>query len=727
MGCFSRCASSNTRTTDRSRERVDQREEPCLHVVHERRLLVPLGDAEQQRQPVDDPVGVREGARALHEPAQLLLRDGGRGGAVDAGQLGDDGGDWCERRGVGVRARAAGEHEGLVAEPSDELVGQARLADAGFAEDRDEHRLAGRPRAVQALPQDRELARASDERDRASGRPHAEALDREAGERGVEALRDDVPPVAERDGRLGQRVGRLSDQDLAGQGGRLQPSGRVHDGAGDEELPGRPGAGRRLAGLDADADFERLRQAEGVAQPAQPPADRETCPHRAQGVVLVHGRQAEDRHHRVADELLRPPAERLELLGGRVEEPAEDLARALRVEALTQAGGVHEVGEEHRHHLALLGAERGRDERAAVRAEPGADGQELAADDAVHMYSRLHFISADASGSWNGQDTAGADAPRRSGPRGRYPRGRMARVLSTSEGTHRGAFTPADWLVFGSIGLIWGSSFLLISIGLEAFEPGLVTWLRVIGGAVALSLLPAARTPIDRADLPRLVAMSLLWVAIPFTLFPLAQQHVASAVAGMLNGGLPVVAAIIGSIMLRRLPTPVHLAGLVLGSAGVAAIAISAAGESSSEAIGVVMLLAAVVCYGVAINIAAPLQQRYGTVPVMARMLVFAAVFTAPFGIVSVPGSRFAWASLAAVAVLGVVGTGVAFALMGRLVGRVGGTRAAFATYLIPVVALILGTVLRDEAVATVGVVGIAMVLAGAALASRPDRAETSL
>jgi drug/metabolite transporter (DMT)-like permease len=58
---------------------------------------------------------------------------------------------------------------------------------------------------------------------------------------------------------------------------------------------------------------------------------------------------------------------------------------------------------------------------------------------------------------------------------------------------------------------------------------------------------------------------------------------------------------------------------------------------------------------------------------------------------------------------------------MGRLVGRVGGTRAAFATYLIPVVALVLGTVLRDEVVAAIGVAGIAMVIAGAALASRPD------
>jgi drug/metabolite transporter (DMT)-like permease len=298
----------------------------------------------------------------------------------------------------------------------------------------------------------------------------------------------------------------------------------------------------------------------------------------------------------------------------------------------------------------------------------------------------------------------------------------MARLLSTSEGTHRGAFAPEDWAMFGAIGLIWGSSFLLISIGLEAFEPGLVTWLRVAAGAAVLSASRGGRTAIAREDRSRLVAISVLWVALPFTLFPLAEQHVSSAVAGMLNGGLPVVAALVGSLMLRRLPTGVHIVGLVLGSAGVATIAISAAGVSSSEAIGVAMLLIAVMCYGVAINIAAPLQQKYGSVPVMARMLVLATVWTAPFGIVSIPGSSFGWSSAIAVAVLGAVGTGLAFALMGRLVGRVGSTRAAFATYLIPVVALVLGVAVHHEEVAAIGIVGIVMVIAGAVLASRPDR-----
>ena len=89
----------------------------------------------------------------------------------------------------------------------------------------------------------------------------------------------------------------------------------------------------------------------------------------------------------------------------------------------------------------------------------------------------------------------------------------MSRVLSTSEGTHRGAFAATDWVAFLAIGAIWGSSFLWIAIGLDAFEPGLVTWIRVASGAFTLWLIRSARAPIERADRPRLVVMSILWVA----------------------------------------------------------------------------------------------------------------------------------------------------------------------------------------------------------------------
>ena len=121
-------------------------------------------------------------------------------------------------------------------------------------------------------------------------------------------------------------------------------------------------------------------QAEGLGEAPGAGADRETGPDGAERVVLVHGRQAEHGHDRVADELLGPAAEREELLGRRLEEQAEDLARAFGVQALGEAGGVDQVGEQDRDHLALLGAERGPDGRAAVRAEAGALGERFAAD-----------------------------------------------------------------------------------------------------------------------------------------------------------------------------------------------------------------------------------------------------------------------------------------------------------------------------------------------------------
>jgi len=295
------------------------------------------------------------------------------------------------------------------------------------------------------------------------------------------------------------------------------------------------------------------------------------------------------------------------------------------------------------------------------------------------------------------------------------------RLLSTSHGTHRGAFGPVDWARFLSLALIWGSSFVLIAIGLDAFEPGVVTWGRVLSGAAVFAFTPGARAPIAREDVPRLVAVSLLWVAIPFTLFPLAEERVASAVAGMLNGATPIVTAVVASLLLRKLPGRLQLVGLALGFLGVALIAIPVAGEGSSETIGVVMLIVAASCYGVAINLVVPLQQRYGPLPVMSRVLVLAAVFNAPFGLFGLPGSTFAWGSLLAVLALGAVGTGIAFVLMGNLAGRVGGTRASFVTYLVPVVALLLGVVVRDDVVAAVSVLGIGCVIVGALLASRRE------
>jgi drug/metabolite transporter (DMT)-like permease len=302
------------------------------------------------------------------------------------------------------------------------------------------------------------------------------------------------------------------------------------------------------------------------------------------------------------------------------------------------------------------------------------------------------------------------------------------RLLSTSHGTNREAFTGRDWARFVSIGLIWGASFLFIEIGLEAFHPGLVTWMRVGFGALFMAMLPRARaTQIRREDRPRVALLAVVWVAIPLTLFPIAQQWIDSAVAGMLNGAVPIFTAIIASALLRQLPGRLQIAGLIVGFVGIVAIALPSAESGNTAALGVALVLVATICYGFATNIVTPLQQAYGSIPVMARMLWVAAVLVAPYGLFGLARSTFDWGSLAALMALGLLGTGLAYIIMGGLAGSVGPTRASFITYLIPVVALVLGVVFRDEIVAPVAIVGSLLVIGGAFLASRREAPAATL
>jgi drug/metabolite transporter (DMT)-like permease len=281
-------------------------------------------------------------------------------------------------------------------------------------------------------------------------------------------------------------------------------------------------------------------------------------------------------------------------------------------------------------------------------------------------------------------------------------------------------FTSRDWALFLAVSGIWGSSFLFIAIGLDALPPGLITLMRVSLGAIALAVLPRERVSIADNDRFRLVVLSFLWVAIPFTLFPIAEQHINSAVTGLLNGGTPIFAALVATVLLRQPPRGAQLIGLAVGFAGVVMISLPSLGDGTSEAIGVALVIAATVCYGFAINLAGPMQQRYGSVNLTAKMLALATIWTAPYGLWDIGDAEWEIRPVLAVVFLGVVGTGIAFAFMGSLVGRVGSTRASFITYLIPVVALVLGVTFRGDVVAPLALIGVALVIGGAFLASRP-------
>jgi drug/metabolite transporter (DMT)-like permease len=211
----------------------------------------------------------------------------------------------------------------------------------------------------------------------------------------------------------------------------------------------------------------------------------------------------------------------------------------------------------------------------------------------------------------------------------------------------------------------------------------------------------------------------VFWIAIPLSLFPFAEQHVSSSVTGMLNGATPLFVAAVASLMHKRFPHRNQILGLLVGFCGVLLIAIPTANKTSSSAFGVVLIMCALCCYGIALNLAVPLQQKHGALPIIVRAQVVAFVLTAPFGIAAIPSSSFAWHSLFAMVGLGVGGTGIAYALTTTLAGRVGSTRTSVTTYIMPVVALFLGAVIRNEAVAALSLVGCAVALVGAFLTNR--------
>ena len=297
------------------------------------------------------------------------------------------------------------------------------------------------------------------------------------------------------------------------------------------------------------------------------------------------------------------------------------------------------------------------------------------------------------------------------------------RLITTARGSRTEAFGPVEWGLLAAIGLMWGSSFLWIAVGLETFRPGLIAFLRIALGALSLAVVPGTRRAVAREDWPRVVLVGIIWMSIPLLLFPVAQDlGISSSVAGMLNGAMPLFAALFAAVLLRQAPAGRQVVGLVLGFGGVALITLPSAGGESATALGAGLLILATAMYGLSANLAVPLQQRYGALPVVFRAQLVAVVALLPVGLWSLPGSHFAWPSALSMVVLGVFGSGIAFVAMAVLVGRAGATRGAVAIYFIPVVALVLGVTVRGEEVAPVSLVGVVLVILGAVLTSRRER-----
>jgi drug/metabolite transporter (DMT)-like permease len=294
-------------------------------------------------------------------------------------------------------------------------------------------------------------------------------------------------------------------------------------------------------------------------------------------------------------------------------------------------------------------------------------------------------------------------------------------------------FGATEWILSVLLAVTWGSSFLLIDIAIEHLDTRVVPFGRSLAGAVALAFFPAARDAIPRRDWPRIAILGLVWMALPFWLFPLAEKTVASSVAGMMNGGLPVVMAAVTALWVRRLPSVRRIGAIVLGFVGIVVVAWPAiqtdttSGDSIADLRGVLFLAGALSCYAVGANVARPLQAQYAPARLLMRVQIAATLWTLPFAADGASSSDFTWSSVLAVVGLGVVGTGIAFVVFGTLLERTGLTRAMIPTYFTPIVGLVLGTLFNNETIALVSVAGLLVVIASAWMTSKPDERDVTL
>jgi drug/metabolite transporter (DMT)-like permease len=277
------------------------------------------------------------------------------------------------------------------------------------------------------------------------------------------------------------------------------------------------------------------------------------------------------------------------------------------------------------------------------------------------------------------------------------------------------------WSLLLVLGAIWGASYLFIKIGLRDLSPGMVAWARVV--LAALVLVPLAIRGADiswwRRRLPMLALVGLLQVAGPFVLIALGEQQISSALAGILVASTPLFTAVLAiRFDQEERSTGIRLVGIGLGFVGVALLLGVDLGGSGSQLLGGAAVLLAGLGYAIAALLA---KHRLGDaepVSIAAGVMVASAVLLAPLGLATMPGSAPGLGPLAAVAALGLVGTGVAFAIFYALIARVGTARTYVVTYIAPGFAVVYGALLLGESIGVATVAGLALIVGGSWLAA---------
>jgi len=283
---------------------------------------------------------------------------------------------------------------------------------------------------------------------------------------------------------------------------------------------------------------------------------------------------------------------------------------------------------------------------------------------------------------------------------------------------------PSKWLPgFIALGLVWGLSFLFVELALISFTPIGIAFLRGLLGAVSLLVLVA----VTRQKLPRvwrhwlhISIVAVLLNAAPGFLFALGQETVSSSIAGVINATTPLMTVlIIISFFRDQTPTFDQFLGIVVGFFGILLVMEIFSSSNQASIAGVITLLTATLCYGLAMPYAkrfvSPLP--YSPYVLAASQVSASAALTAlPAILWGITHDVITGTSLAGIALLGVLGTGVAYVWNYRNIELAGSVVASTVTYITPVVAVIAGVLVLGDQLSPSQVAGGILIVLSALL-----------
>lgn len=283
-----------------------------------------------------------------------------------------------------------------------------------------------------------------------------------------------------------------------------------------------------------------------------------------------------------------------------------------------------------------------------------------------------------------------------------------------------------SWILFLLLSLTWGSSFILIKVGLGTLTPYQVASLRLLSaGLVMLPLLPKALKEVPKNVIWPVVLSGLLGSFFPAYLFTMAGTRIDSSLSGILNALTPIFTIAIGVVFFKLQIGWIKWAGMLLGFMGMLILLLGNMQRINLDYLGYTLLvLLATLFYGLNVNMVN--QYLRDVAPLHIATIAFTALVL-PTGIILASTGFFsspelfqpAWIkSTLASLMLGILGTGAASVVFYMLVKRSGPVFASMVTYAIPLVAIGWGLT-AEETITPMQIIGMITILIGVRIANK--------